>query len=121
MLEGHGGAGRWCDATCLLLWDIFAAGDEQPADEHDQSNKHVASHRVNVDFKLLIDHVSALEYATECATSEASNTIFTAQASSAAPQALQAATTAVQLREALLAAMPYREELDIANALTRAR
>jgi hypothetical protein len=40
----------------------------------------------------LIDHVSALEYATECATSEASNTIFTAQASSAAPQALQAAT-----------------------------
>jgi hypothetical protein len=40
----------------------------------------------------LIDHVSALEDATECATSEASNTIFTAQASSAAPQALQAAT-----------------------------
>ena len=52
------------------------SGDEQPADEHDQSNKQLASHRVNVDFKLLIDHVSALEYATECATSEASNTIF---------------------------------------------
>ena len=69
----------------------------------------------------MIDHVSALEYAAERATSEASNTVFTAQASSAAPQALQAATTAVQLREALLAAMPYREELDIANALTRAR
>ena len=97
------------------------SGDEQPADEHDQSTKKVASHRVNVDFKLLIDHVSALEYATECATSEACNTIFITQASSAAPQALQAATTAVQLREALLAAMPYREELDIANALTRAR
>ena len=98
-----------------------AGGDEQPADEHDQSNKQVASHRVNVDFKLLIDHFSVLEYATECATSEAYNTIFTAQASSAAPQALQAATTAVQLREALLAAMAYGEELDIANALTRAR
>ena len=69
----------------------------------------------------MIDHVSALEYATECATSEASNTIFTAQASSAAPQALQAATTAVQPREALLAAMPYGEDLDIANALTHAR
>ena len=54
-------------------------GDEQPADEPDQSNKQVASHRVKVDFKLLIDHVSALEYATECATSEASNTVFTAQ------------------------------------------
>ena len=52
------------------------SGDEQPADEHDQSTKQVASHRVNVDFKLLIDHVSALEYATECATSEAYNTIF---------------------------------------------
>ena len=62
--------------------------------------------------KLLIDHVSALEYATECATSEASNTIFTAQASSAAPQALQAATTAVQPREALLAAMAYGKELE---------
>ena len=97
------------------------SGDEQPAHEHDQSNKQVASHRVNVDFKLLIDHVSALEYAAERATSEASNTVFTAQASSAAPQALQAATTELQLREALLAAMPYREELDIANALTRAR
>ena len=60
----------------------------------------------------MIDHVSALEYATECATSEASNTIFTAQASSAAPQALQAATTAVQPREALLAAMAYGEELE---------
>jgi len=60
----------------------------------------------------LIDHVSALEYATECATSEASNTIFTAQASSAAPQALQAATTAVQPREALLAAMAYGKELE---------
>ena len=83
-----------------------SGGDEQPADEHDQSNKQVASYRVNVEFKLLIDHVSALEYAAECATSEAYNTIFTAQASSAAPQALQAATTAVQLREALLAAMP---------------
>ena len=69
----------------------------------------------------MIDHVSALEYATECATSEASNTIFTAQASSAAPQALQAATTAVQPREALLAAMPLPCELDIANALARAR
>ena len=69
----------------------------------------------------MIDHVSALEYATERGTSEASNTVFTAQASPAAPQAMQAATTAVQLREALLAAMPYREELDIANALTRAR
>ena len=67
---------------------------------------------VNVDFKLLIDHVSALEYATECATSEASNTIFTAQASSAAPLALQAATTAVQPREALLGAMAYGEELE---------
>ena len=97
------------------------SGDKQPADEPDQSTKQVASHRVNVDFKLLIDHVSALEYATECATSEASNTIFTAQASSAAPQALQAATTAVQPREALLAAMAYGEELDIANALTHAR
>ena len=75
---------------------------------------------VNVDFKLLIDHVSALEYATECATSEASNTIFTAQASSAAPQALQAATTAVQPREALLAAMPLPCELDISNALMHA-
>jgi hypothetical protein len=60
----------------------------------------------------LIDHVSALEDATECATSEAYNTIFTAQASSAAPQALQAATTAVQPREALLAAMAYGEELE---------
>jgi hypothetical protein len=40
----------------------------------------------------MIDHVPALEYATECATSEASNTIFTAQASLAALQALQAAT-----------------------------
>ena len=69
----------------------------------------------------MIDHVSALEYATECATSEAYNTIFITQASSAAPQALQAATTAVQLREALLAAMPLPCELDIANALTRAR
>jgi hypothetical protein len=69
----------------------------------------------------LIDHVSALEYATECATSEASNAVFTAQTSLAALQALQASTTAVQLREALLAAMPYGEELDIANALTRAR
>ena len=118
MLEGHGGAGRWCDATCLLLWDAFAAGDEQPADEHDQ-NKQVASHRVNVDFKLLIDHVSALEYATERGTSEVSNTVFTVQASLAAPQALQAATTAVQLREALLAATPHRKELDIANALKR--
>jgi hypothetical protein len=71
----------------------------------------------------LIDHVSALEYATECATSEASNTIFTAQASSAAPQALQAATTvttAVQPREALLAAMPLPCELDISNALMHA-
>jgi len=97
------------------------SGDEQPADEPDQSTKQVASHRVNVDFKLLIDHVSALEYATECATSEAYNTIFTAQASSAAPQALQAATTAVQPREALLAAMPLPCELDIANALARAR
>ena len=97
------------------------SGDEQPADEHDQSNKQVASHRVNVDFKLLIDHVSALEDATERGTSEASSTVFTAQASPTAPQAMQAATTAVQLREALLAAMPYREELDIANALTRAR
>ena len=98
-------------------------GDEQPADEHDQSNKQVVSHRVNVDFKLLIDHVSALEYATERGTSEASNTVFTAlpHYSLAAPQALQAATTAVQPREALLAAMAYREELDIANALTRAR
>ena len=97
------------------------SGDEQPADEHDHSNKQVASHRVNVDFKLLIDHVSALEYATECATSEASNTVFTAQTSFAVLQALQAATTAVQLREALLAAMPLPCELDIANALTRAR
>ena len=69
----------------------------------------------------MIDPVSALEYATECATSEACNTIFITQASSAAPQALQAATTAVQLREALLAAMAYGEELDIAYALTRAR
>ena len=69
----------------------------------------------------MIDHVSALEYATECATSEAYDTIFITQASSAAPQALQAATTAVQLREALLAAMPLPCELDIANALTRAR
>ena len=67
----------------------------------------------------MIDHVSALEYATERGTSEASNTVFIAQASSAAPQALQAATTAVQLREALLAAMPFPCELDIANALTR--
>ena len=49
------------------------------------------------------------------------DTIFITQASSAAPQALQAATTAVQLREALLAAMPLPCELDIANALTRAR
>ncbi len=77
------------------------SGDEQPADEPDQSTKQVASHRVNVDFKLLIDHVSALEYATECATSEAYNTIFTAQASSA-----------VQPREALLAAMAYGKELE---------
>ena len=69
----------------------------------------------------MIDHVSALEYATECATSEAYNTIFITKASSAAPQALQAATTAVQLREALLAAMPFPCELNIANALTRAR
>ena len=97
------------------------SGGEQPADEHDESNKQVASHRVKVDFKLLIDHVSALEYATECGTSEASNTVSTAQASSAAPQAMQAATTAVQLREALLAAMPLPCELDIANDLTRAR
>ena len=67
----------------------------------------------------MIDHVSALEYATERGTSEASSTVFTAQASPAAPQAMQAATTAVQVREALLAAMPYREELDIANALKR--
>ena len=96
------------------------SGDEKPADEPDQSTKQVASHRVNVDFKLLIDHVSALEYATECATSEASNTIFTAQASLAALQALYSATTAVQLREALLAAMPLPCELDIANALTHA-
>ena len=64
---------------------------------------------------------SAFEYATECATSEASNTVFTAQTSFAVLQALQAATTAVQLREALLAAMPLPCELDIANALTRAR
>jgi hypothetical protein len=69
----------------------------------------------------LIDHVSALEYATECATSEAYNTVVTAQTSFAVLQALQATTTAVQLREALLAAMPFPCELDIANALTRAR
>ena len=70
----------------------------------------------------MIDHVSALEYATERGTSEASSTVFTAQASPTAPQVMQAATTELQLREALvLAAMPYREELDIANALTRAR
>ena len=97
------------------------SGGEQPADEHNESNKQVASHRVKVDFKLLIDPVSALEYATERGTSEASNTVSTAQASPAAPQAMQAATTAVQLREALLAAMPLPCELDIANALTRAR
>ena len=69
----------------------------------------------------MIDHVSAREYATECATSEASNTIFTAQASLVALQALYSATTAVQLREALLATMPLPCELDIPNALTRAR
>ena len=67
----------------------------------------------------MIDHVSALEYATECATSEAYNTVVTAQTSFAVLQALQATTTAVQLREALLAAMPFPCELDIANALTR--
>jgi hypothetical protein len=52
-------------------------------------SRHIGQRRL---LKLMIDHVSALEYATECATSEASNTIFTAQASLAALQALQAAT-----------------------------
>ena len=55
--------------------------------------RHTASTSTS---SFLIDHVSALEYATECATSEASNTVFTAQTSFAVLQALQAATTAVQ-------------------------
>jgi hypothetical protein len=49
-------------------------------------SRHIGQRRLL--YKLMIDHVSALEDATECATSEASNTIFTAQTSFAVLQAL---------------------------------
>ena len=67
---------------------------------------------------------SAFEYATECATSEASNTVFTAQTSFAVLQALQnlLRRRCSRVRPSL---PPWRtgrsSSLNIANALTRAR
>eukprot|EP00900_Chrysochromulina_parva_P022862 jgi/Chrpa1/5209/Chrysochromulina_OHIO_Genome00002624-RA len=116
---------RRADADTSMFLERFVAEAiasglvSQLIAEHEQQAGRVTPRQRRL-LKLLIDHVSAREYATECATSEASNTIFTAQASSAAPQALQAATMAVQPREALLAAIPLPCELDISNALMHA-
>jgi hypothetical protein len=64
-----------CDMANLLMGAAAMSNLLMSPTRAPSRSRHIGQRRL---LKLLIDHVSALEYATECATSEAYNTIFTA-------------------------------------------